>query len=465
MPFIEIIVDLGFGDAGKGLLTDFLARRSGASLVVRYNGGAQAGHNVMAPDGRHHTFSQFGSGTFVPGVRTFLARQVVVHPAALLAEGDILRGKGIPDAFARLRLSERALIITPFHQAANRIRELGRGVERHGSCGVGVGEAVEDAQAYPADAVLAGDLHRPAVLRRKLQRIRERKRAELAPVCRAAAPGSRLAWEACIFESEAVVDAWIASIARIAELGLVAPDEVLARWLGEAETAIFEGAQGVLLDADAGFHPYTTWSRCTAENAFDLIREMAPGAPVARIGVMRCYAVRHGPGPLPTETGAFSAAVSEHNQAGEWQGAVRYGWFDAVLARYALETTGGVDALLVTHLDVLARLEQWRYSPGYEDVQDWPGASGDADLTGGVLRRLCAARHLPLAQRALLTEALSRVKPILETCPAEERDMLRVIETLTGQPVSLVSRGPSAETVQIINAIPTQGKMPSEFSA
>src|SRR3954471_16685245 len=122
-----VIVDLGFGDAGKGLLTDYLVRRTGARMVVRYNGGAQAGHNVVAPDGRHHTFAQFGSGTFVPGVRTFLSRDVVVHPSALPREELALRSAGVTDGFERLSISADALVITPYHQALGRMRELARG--------------------------------------------------------------------------------------------------------------------------------------------------------------------------------------------------------------------------------------------------------------------------------------------------------------------------------------------------
>src|SRR5437763_7917023 len=116
-----VVVDLAFGDSGKGLLTDFLVRRTGARMVVRYNGGAQAGHNVVAPDGRHHTFAQFGAGTLVPGVRTFLSRFVAVHPTALLREEAALAGIGVADAFGRIAVSEAALVITPFHQAANRL--------------------------------------------------------------------------------------------------------------------------------------------------------------------------------------------------------------------------------------------------------------------------------------------------------------------------------------------------------
>ena len=174
-----IIVDLGFGDSGKGILTDFLVRHSNAGIVVRYNGGAQAGHNVVTPDGRHHTFSQFGSGTFVPGVKTLLSRHMVIHPGALLVEGEVLEASGITDAFSRLRISEQALVITPFHQAVNRIREMARGANRHGSCGVGVGEAVADSLEKTADTVRAVDLLDPPTLRRKLRTIGEAKRAQL----------------------------------------------------------------------------------------------------------------------------------------------------------------------------------------------------------------------------------------------------------------------------------------------
>jgi len=133
-----------------------------------------------------------------------------------------------------------------------------------------------------------------------------------------------------------------------------------------AAAVVFEGAQGVLLDEQAGFHPYTTWSRCTLDNALELLAEAAPGAEVRRIGVLRAHAVRHGPGPLPTETGELRPAVREHNGFGEWQGAVRYGWFDAVLARYALAVAGPLEGLALTHLDAPSRLDRWRVCAGYQ---------------------------------------------------------------------------------------------------
>jgi adenylosuccinate synthase len=318
-----------------------------------------------------------------------------------------------------------------------------------------VGETVEDAQLNAEDSVLAGDLTNPTMLRRKLRSIREQKREQIAPLCGDNSPGYQFERELGIFEGDDVIEAWMTSISRIGELGLVVPDTVLERWMHETETVIFEGAQGVLLDADAGFHPFTTWSRCTAANAFELITEMAPGSGVFQIGVMRSYAVRHGPGPLPTETDVLTTIISEHNEYNEWQGAVRYGWFDAVLARYALSLTGRIDSLAVTHLDVLSRLETWKYCVGYKGFHDPDDIFVNSDVTNGVLASLHLPRFLSLEQRAQFTQALSTVTPVLETCDANEGRVIQRIESLIGQPVDIISHGPSAKNIQILNSIPS----------
>jgi adenylosuccinate synthase len=430
-----LLVDLGFGDAGKGLLTDFLVRQTGATVVVRYNGGAQAGHNVVAPDGRHHTFAQFGSGTFVAGVRTFLSRHVVIHPAGLLAEAAALQANGVGDALSRLRVSEGALVITPFHQAAGRLRELARGAGRHGSCGVGVGEAVGDALERPDDAVVAGDLRDPARLRPRLRRLRDRKREEMETLAGSLASGAA-ARELGVFAGDDLLDRWLAGAARLAALGLVAPDSTLADWLGGAAAAVFEGAQGVLLDERAGFHPYTTWSRCTLDNALEILAEAAPGAEVRRIGVLRAHAVRHGPGPLPTETEELRPAVREHNGFGEWQGAVRYGWFDAVLARYALAVAGPVEGLALTHLDAPARLGRWRVCAGY-------GAPGGSEIPPLLAERAAGGAA------ARLTDLLLQARPVLEDCEPTEAAVVQRIERLLGRGVDLLSRGPRSTDVTL----------------
>lgn len=439
-----VIVDLGFGDAGKGLLTDFLVRRFEAGLVVRYNGGAQAGHNIIAPDGRHHTFSQFGAGTFVPNVRTYLSRHVVIDPLALMVEGDALEKKGVPDVFSRLRISDQALVITPFQRAANRVREMARGANKHGSCGMGVGETVEDALASPELRIVAGDLNRPALLRQKLHAVRDLKRRQIVAFCKENSFDPTSVREFETFEIDELIDRWIAAIARIGEFGLVMPDSNLDGWFRETNNIIFEGAQGVLLDADAGFHPYTTWSRSTTANAAKLIEQFIPNADILKIGVLRAYAVRHGPGPFPTETGDLTPILSEHNGRNDWQGRVRYGWFDAVLARYALKVIGGVNALAITHMDILPRLENWKYCSGYQGMHIAGTPPIDDNLTD-----LLIPTSLSLAERTLFTQALSNVIPIIHSAKADEEAVIREIERLLGEKVGIVSCGPSAEKVRI----------------
>ena len=205
-----------------------------------------------------------------------------------------------------------------------------------------------------------------------------------------------------------MVAAWIDATRPFAARVAVASDRVVGEALARGEGIVFEGAQGVLLDEDWGFHPYTTWSRCTFENVDELLREVGGGERALRLGVARIYAHRHGPGPLPTECSAIAAALEEpHNSDGPWQGRFRFGWPDLVLARYARAVCGGVDALALTHLDALPRVAGWRVAESYDErrVLDW-AATPPADLAG----------------RARATEQLSAARPDLRGVPASEID-------------------------------------------
>jgi len=375
----------------------------------------------------------------------------VVHPTALLLEGDILEQKGVQNPFARIRLSDQALVITPFHQAANRIREIVRGANRYGSCGVGVGETVEDALLHPANRILAGEINNPDLLRRKLHTVRSQKREQVAELHKEYP--IETAQEFKVFERDDVINTWISSVARIGELGLVVSDSVLEQWLRETNHVAFEGAQGVLLDEDAGFHPFTTWSRCTPANALNIINEMAPSSQVFQIGVMRSYMVRHGPGPLPTETDDLSTIVSEHNSPNEWQGNVRYGWFDAVLARYALEVTGGVDTLMITHMDILSRMKEWKYCVGYQEYHDPHDASITSVSPNGTVTNFHPHPSLSIELRSEFSETLSSVKPVFEARDVNEDVVIQEIERLTGQSVGMISHGSSAANVSLLNSI------------
>jgi adenylosuccinate synthase len=444
-PHAAVVVDLGFGDAGKGLVTEALVRRLGAHTVVRFNGGAQAGHNVVGPDGRHHTFAQIGAGSFMPGVRTFLSRHTVVHPTALLVEAEHLARKGVPSALERVSISEDALVVTPLHQAACRLRELARGSARHGSCGVGIGEVMGDALAHPDEAIRARDLGDEARLFRALRRTRERKRAALDAELRAAegAPGADA--ERRVLEDDGPLAAWVAAL-RALPGGLVVDDGALAARITAPGAVVFEGAQGVLLDEWRGLHPYTTWSTCTFDNALELLLVHGHEGSVTRVGVVRTYATRHGPGPFPTEQPHLRAALPEpHNGAGPWQGDFRVGWLDLVLLRYALEVSGGADGLVVTHVDAMARLPEWRVADAY-------GGAFDArffDGPGERARRIRPGVRGDLGYQEALGEALRRVAPVYEAvaradAPDAPGRLLRRVEEALGARVLGASRGPRA---------------------
>lgn len=428
-----VVVDLGYGDQGKGAVTDFLVRSRGAHAVVRYNGGAQAGHNVVTDDGRHHTFAQFGAGTFVAGVETWLTEHVAVQPWAMLVEAEHLARSGVTDAFARTRIAGAAPVITPFHRAANRLRERERGDGRHGSCGMGVGEAVRDARTLgDADVLRVRDLRDGAVVRAKLRRVQERKRAEMTALGGAWRDGGD---DAAALEDRAMVEVYAGLLAGFVAAARVVEDAALGGMLRRPGAVVFEGAQGVLLDEWRGFHPHTTWSTCTTENALGLLSEHGYEGAVTRMGVVRAYATRHGAGPMVTEDAGLTARVRDaHNRDDGWQGGFRVGWFDAVATRYAMAANGGVDALAVTCIDRLRGEPEWRLATGYR--------MGD----GARVRALAMGERGDLEHQAAMTAALmaATAEYRVTTTAGDEEAHLAAMEEETGARVALVSTGPSA---------------------
>lgn len=328
------VAGLGWGDEGKGGVVDFLTAHFSAGLVVRYNGGAQAAHHVTAPDGRTHCFSQWGSGTFV-GARTHLSKFMVIEPLAMQAEAHGLMQRGIEAPFERLTCDPWALVATPYHRAFNRMQERARGDRRHGSCGMGIGDATADRLAGHI-SVVASDLKDPALLHWKLEQIWAVKCVQAE---RLGAPSDGL---------EQSPDQWMPAMRSCAGLLTLRDDQIV---LGSTPgTVIFEGAQGVLLDEHHGFHPHTTWSTTTFHHAETLVDGRCP---IEKIGVTRLYGTRHGAGPFPTEDVKLRPGGVEHNGAGAWQGAFRLGHLDLVLLRYAIAVCGGIDGLAVTSLDRL----------------------------------------------------------------------------------------------------------------
>jgi adenylosuccinate synthase len=387
-----IVQGLGFGDEGKGATVDFLAREFAADLVVRFCGGSQAAHNVVLPDGRRHVFAQFGSGTLA-GAATYLGEQMIINPPAMHAEARHLRELTGDDPFAKLLIHPRALVSTVYHQQLNRLRELSRGANRHGSCGHGIGETRHYWLRYGRDAIFAADLKDADALVGKLELLRQRALIEAQEFI-----------ERVPADEQGRLEIFMEPVGPfVRELELLADPLELQATLPDFTKAIFEGAQGVLLDEWRGFHPYTTWSTVTLHHALAMIDKIGVEE-LCILGLTRAYTTRHGAGPLPTFDPELDRRLSDPgNPANAWQGTLRRGWLDLVLLRYAAEAAGApLDGLVVNHLDDLAELSP-RICVGYRLTD------------GSQIDRLPSSTAPNLRAQEKLTTLLEQATPIYET--------------------------------------------------
>ncbi|WP_035372862.1 adenylosuccinate synthetase [Pseudoduganella violaceinigra] len=423
---IVSVIGLAFGDCGKGLFTDYLCRARSAHTVVRFNGGAQAGHNVVLPDGRQHTFSQFGAGTFIPSVATVLSAPVIVHPTALLVEDSYLQRAGVADALQRLFIDARCLVTTPYHEAAGRLRERARGAAAHGSCGVGFGETVGHALAHPAQAIRYGELLDSSRTRDKLDAVRHSLRASLPAGATALNPE-----DAAILDDPGFGMLWLGHAQRVAAIAPPAAPEQIAARLARPGGIVMEGAQGMLLDEWHGFHPHTTWSSTGPAAADAVIAGYGLREHVTHFGAMRSYLTRHGQGPLPTEDKALDCLAEPHNHESGWQGRFRRGHPDAVLLRYALAAAGRIDGLLVSHLDAFGRNPGLRWAHSY-------------NVDGREVRELARSQQPDLAHQTALCQQLSNAQPVFASGPlASAEAFLSELQAVAGLPVVLGSHGPT----------------------
>lgn len=436
-----LIAGLGFGDEGKGTTVQYLANDLGANLVVRYNGGYQAVHNVISTDGKHHPFSQFGSAT-LEGCRTHLSRFMLVEPHALLNEARGLLSLGVPDPLSLLTIDRHALLVTPYHMAANRLREISRGSDPHGTCGAGIGEAAEDCLLHGREvAPVVGDLEDPIRLLKKLELLCERKRADFKKFVDDPDKVPNVARRSLRWFDTPPSQLVEGYRGMGDHLNLVNPD-FLEHAL-ESRTAIFEGAQGVLLDQDFGFQPHTTWSDTTFSNAETLLNEAGFGGDIWKVGVMRSYMTRHGAGPLPTEID-IGEKLDQHNSLSLWQGAFRIGAFDTMLMSYALHVIGGVDEIVLTHTDQRTKFDRICscYAVHDEDRHLF-GLQGEKQVSKQSIATMIPL-HRPanyLHQRELGT-ALRRAKPIYTQMPETLQEFMECINYDLQTPIGVVSAGP-----------------------
>ncbi|MDF2775018.1 MAG: Adenylosuccinate synthetase [Geminicoccaceae bacterium] len=407
-----VVVGAQWGDEGKGKLVDVLAER--ADWVVRYQGGANAGHTVHIGDAKF-VLRPIPSGILHPGVRCAIGNGVVLDPDTLFSEVDRLVADGI-DVEGRLYISDRAHLVLPYHKLLDGESSASKEI---GTTGKGIGPAYEDKIARRGVRVL--DLRHPARVRQLVERGVEHANGQLARFTDRRADAA-----ATVTLLEGLTDRLL-SLSE--DVGLCVHQAITS-----GAAVLLEGAQGSLLDVDHGTYPFVTSSNTTSGGAA-VGAGIAPTAIDAVLGVVKAYTTRVGHGPLPTEIeGELGERIRElGNEFGAVTGrARRCGWFDAVVVRYATRVNG-LSGLAVTKLDVLDSLDRIALCTGYrvgDDVyHEFPG-----DVT--------ALEHIePIYEWLDGWQQPTSGARTLDALPSQARRYLDRIRELVEAPIVYVSVG------------------------
>ena len=413
-----VIVGTQWGDEGKGRFTDLLC--DDMSMVVRYQGGHNAGHTIIA-DGHILALQLVPSGILYPHVTPVIGNGVVVDPAVLLAELDTLEGKGIDTS--RLKLSGNAHLIMPYHQELDRVTERFLGKNKLGTTKRGIGPAYADKATRVG--IRVQDLLDEKIFSAKLDLALREKNGVLAKV-----------YNRLPLKASEIFTRYRSYLERLEPM-IADTVDLIHGAMERDENVLFEGAQATFLDLDQGTYPYVTSSNPVAGGA-------CTGAGVGPrhisrvIGVAKVYVTRVGAGPFPTELfdEISDLLVDRGGEYGTNTGRRRRpGWLDAVMLRHAVRLNS-LTELALTKLDVLAPLTELKICVAYEDEAG---------------RRY---EHVPYHQ-----SVLHKVRPVYETMPgwgaeigevarfedlpSEARDYVAAIEALAGVPVTFCSVGPA----------------------
>lgn len=333
---VKAIIGANYGDEGKGLATDYLTGPD--SLVVRFNGGAQAGHTVCTPSGQRHVFSHIGAGSF-RGADTFLSCYFIVNPRLYVQEYWALHGMGVN---ARVLVSPDAMVTTPFDVMLNHAVEAKR---RHGSCGAGINETVTRSLSSTDVMVTVADLWNPVDYEKKLKYIAHDYAHARARALGVLLPPHDIAKLIGVSLEEAAL-----TTERI-----TMEETPLRRWLRLGRDVVFEGAQGLCLDEDSRDFPHVTRSRTGVTNVLRLLdAESLQHEPVHAFYMSRTYATRHGNGPLPDEVPShpFSWTGPETNVENKFQGHFRYGVLDAASMGHRIRLDADRSSRVAAYLGV-----------------------------------------------------------------------------------------------------------------
>ena len=331
-----IVIGLGMGDEGKGATVDYLCSTHDIGLVVRFNGGFQAAHNVVLPDGRHHTFSQFGSGT-LKGVPTYLDRHVIIDPFSMRREAEHLKTLGVSHPYWMVKIHPDCLISTVYHKILNRVLDRRNG---HGSCGVGIG-ATRQMWSETGDGIRFEDLSSLKRLRKKMSWVRQWCQDKLLDYKENLTSDINIDWQGNKVDLQLEVECLYEC-----ETGLIGDEG----WLEEykEKQIIFEGSQGYYLDEVCGTIPHTTYSNTKPTYALELCTMLRIERPKI-YGITRAYETRHGTGPMYQESNLELKDDHNHNN-GSFAGKFRVGWLNKSKLREAYDACK-CDTMVMNCLD------------------------------------------------------------------------------------------------------------------
>ena len=421
------VIGAQWGDEGKGKIVDWLSSR--ADVVVRFQGGHNAGHTLVI-DGVEYKLSLLPSGIVRPGKMSVIGNGVVIDPSHLLKEIDLLRSQGADITPQTLLVSESAALILPVHQAVDAAREALRGEQKIGTTGRGIGPAYEDKVARRA--VRLGDLASESSLADKLDALVAHHNVWLVAAGQPAANAKAIYADLLAMRDQLLTFAgqsW----------------RFLAAAKSDNKRILFEGAQGVMLDIDHGTYPFVTSSNTVAGQA-------ATGAGIGPtdigfvLGITKAYTTRVGSGPFPTED--FGADGDRMGERGREFGTVtgrkrRCGWFDAVMVRQAGHVAG-ISGMALTKLDVLDGFDVLKICVGYqcdgsEKILDYfPSEMGAQAACKPVYEEMPGWQDSTFGARSWAE------------LPANAVKYIRRVEELTKMPVTLLSTSPEREDTILV---------------
>jgi adenylosuccinate synthase len=419
MPAI-VVIGAQWGDEGKGKATDLLGGR--VQWVVRYQGGNNAGHTVVLPDGQHFALHLLPSGILTPGVTNVIGNGVVVDPGALLSELGTLEERGVDTV--GLLISADAHLIMPYHVAIDKVTERYLGKAKIGTTGRGIGPCYQDKVARVG--VRFQDVLDEKIFRQKVEAALDLKNQILVKVYNRRALDPEQVVDTVLGQVEGFAD-------RIADTRLL-----LNQALERGEAVLLEGSQGTMLDVDHGTYPFVTSSSPTAGGACSG-SGVGPTKITRVIGILKAYTTRVGSGPFPTElldeqgeylrtTGGEYGVTTGRDR--------RCGWFDAVIARYATRVNGITDYFL-TKLDVLSGLERVPVCVAYdvdgERVDELPTTQTEFHHAKPILEYLDGWR-----------EDITGAKKF-EDLPANAQAYVRALEEMSGAQISAIGVGPGRD--------------------